>query len=75
MANSKEDVLNILDVINKYPKKIIGIGMGEKGKLTRILGVYFGSILTFSSYRGKSSAPGQVEIDTLKEIWKLMDLK
>ncbi|XRO76204.1 type I 3-dehydroquinate dehydratase [Methanocaldococcus sp. 10A] len=75
MANSKEDVLNILDVINKYPGKIIGIGMGEKGKLTRILGVYFGSILTFASYKGKSSAPGQIDIDTLKEIWKLMALK
>ena len=75
MANSKEDVLNILEVINKYPGKIIGIGMGEKGKLTRILGVYFGSILTLASYKGKSSAPWQVEIDTLKEIWRLMDLK
>ncbi|XRP96767.1 type I 3-dehydroquinate dehydratase [Methanocaldococcus sp. 16A] len=75
MANSKEDIINILDVINKYPGKIIGIGMGEKGKLTRILGVYFGSILTFASYKGKSSAPGQVDIDTLKEIWRLMDLK
>jgi len=75
MANSKEDVLNILEVINKYPGKIIGIGMGEKGKLTRILGVYFGSILTFASYKGKSSAPGQVDVDTLKEILRLMDLK
>ncbi|XRO75931.1 type I 3-dehydroquinate dehydratase [Methanocaldococcus sp. 28A] len=75
MANSKEDIINILDVINKYSGKIIGIGMGEKGKLTRILGVYFGSILTFASYKGKSSAPGQIDIYTLKEIWKLMDLK
>ncbi|ACV24838.1 type I 3-dehydroquinate dehydratase [Methanocaldococcus fervens] len=75
MANNKEDVLNILEVINKYSGKIIGIGMGENGKLTRILGVYFGSILTFASYKGKSSAPGQVDIETLKEIWKLMNLK
>ncbi len=75
MANNKDDVLNILEVINNYPGKIIGIGMGEEGKLTRILGVYFGSILTFASYKGKGSAPGQIDIDTLKEIWRLMGLK
>ncbi|MCQ6253988.1 type I 3-dehydroquinate dehydratase [Methanocaldococcus sp.] len=75
MANNKDDILNILEVINKYSGRVIGIGMGEKGKITRILGVYFGSILTFASYKGKSSAPGQIDIFTLKKIWELMDLK
>ncbi len=74
MINSKSDILNVLSTINKYSGKVIGIGMGEKGKITRILGPYFGSILTFASYKGKSSAPGQIDINTLKEIWRLMDL-
>ena len=72
MVNNKEDILNILEVINKYSGRVIGIGMGEKGKITRILGVYFGSILTFASYKGKSSAPGQIDIFTLKKILELI---
>ncbi|CAB3289459.1 3-dehydroquinate dehydratase [Methanocaldococcus lauensis] len=75
MVNNKEEILNILEVINRYSGRVIGIGMGEKGKITRILGVYFGSILTFASYKGKSSAPGQIDVFTLKKIWELMDLK
>ncbi|NPA62124.1 MAG: type I 3-dehydroquinate dehydratase [Methanococci archaeon] len=70
MVNDKKDVLKILHTIYKYSGNIIGIGMGEKGKLTRILGIYFGSVLTFASYGGKSSAPGQIDVFSLKEIWK-----
>ena len=74
MANSKEDVLNILRVTKQFEGKVIGIGMGEKGKLTRILGTYFGSILTFASMDGKSSAPGQIDVRRLKEIYKVLGL-
>ena len=73
MAKSKKDVLNILKVVNEFEGKIIGIGMGEEGKLTRILGVDFGSILTFSSMEGRSSAPGQVDVVKLKKIWELLE--
>ncbi|AEH07550.1 type I 3-dehydroquinate dehydratase [Methanothermococcus okinawensis] len=72
MAKSKKDVLNILKIVNEFEGKIIGIGMGEEGKLTRILGVDFGSILTFSSMEGRSSAPGQVDVVKLKKIWELL---
>ena len=72
MAKSKKDVLNILRIVNEFEGKIIGIGMGEEGKLTRILGVDFGSILTFSSMEGRSSAPGQVDVVKLKKIWELL---
>ncbi len=72
MSKSKKDVLNILKIVNEFEGKIIGIGMGEEGKLTRILGVEFGSILTFSSMEGRSSAPGQVDIVKLKKIWELL---
>jgi 3-dehydroquinate dehydratase-1 len=74
MAKSKEDVLRVLNVVNKYERKIIGIAMGEGGKLTRILGVHFGSILTFASMEGRASAPGQIDVKRLKEIWKLMGI-
>lgn len=72
MVNTKRDILNILRVIQEFEGKVIGIGMGEKGKLTRILGTYFGSILTFASMEGKSSAPGQIDVKKLKEIYNLI---
>lgn len=72
-AHSKEDTLKILDLMNKYSGKIIAIGMGESGKLTRILGLKFGSILTFASMKGKASAPGQVDVIKLKEILNLIE--
>ncbi|ABO34501.1 3-dehydroquinate dehydratase [Methanococcus maripaludis C5] len=72
-ANSKEDTLKILNLMNKYYGKIIAIGMGESGKLTRILGLDFGSILTFASMEGKASAPGQVDVKKLKEILELIE--
>ena len=70
MVMSREDILNILEICNKYEGKIIGIGMGEKGKITRILNVHFGSVLTFASLEGKSSAPGQIDMQDIKRIWK-----
>lgn len=72
-AHSKEDTLKILNLMNRYSGKIIAIGMGESGKLTRILGLDFGSILTFASMEGKASAPGQVDVKKLKEILKLIE--
>ncbi|ABR55724.1 type I 3-dehydroquinate dehydratase [Methanococcus aeolicus] len=72
MAQNKNDLLKIFAVISIYEGKIIGIGMGEVGKLTRIIGVELGSILTFASMEGRSSAPGQVDVVKLKKIWELL---
>ena len=66
MVNSGEDVLNILRTTSEFEGNVIGIGMGEKGKLTRILATYFGSVLTFASMGGKPSAPGQIDVMALK---------
>lgn len=72
-SHSKEDTLKILNLMNRYSGKIIAIGMGESGKLTRVLGLNFGSILTFASMGGKASALGQVDVKKLKEILKLIN--
>ena len=72
MVKSKKDILNILGVTQEFEGRVIGIGMGEMGKLTRILGTYFGSILTFASMEGKSSAPGQIDVKRLREIYSLI---
>lgn len=74
MVNEKEDTLKIFEIINKYKNKVIGIGMGEKGKITRVLNIYYGSILTFASYKGKASAPGQIDVEKLRKIWELLGI-
>ena len=73
MVNSKKDVLNILRATLEFEGRVIGIGMGEKGKLTRILATYFGSVLTFASMGGKHSAPGQMDVIALKRCTALFN--
>lgn len=46
------------------------IGMGEKGKITRIMAPILGSMLTFASTQYGSSAPGQIDIDEMKSMYK-----
>jgi len=63
MVNDKKDVLDILRLVSQFDGKLIGIGMGSKGKITRILNLYFGSPMTFVSVCGMSSAPGQLDLN------------
>ena len=56
---------------NKDPKqKMITLGMGELGKVTRILSPFLGGYLTFASVGGAGSAPGQVDFGELEGIYK-----
>ncbi len=78
---SKQEVLDILSICNKinelrnsdienYPEFII-FGMGDKGKLTRILSLNYGSFLAYCSINdGLSTAPGQIDIDTFNRIYE-----
>ncbi|MBP2142894.1 3-dehydroquinate dehydratase-1 [Methanococcus voltae] len=62
---------NILRACSWYKPKIIAIGMGELGKITRVHGPQFGSMITFCTVsKEKASAPGQLHIDDLVEIWE-----
>ena len=46
--------------------------MGNKGKLSRAFCTKFGSFLTFASLKkGEESAPGQIDINLLKEFDKV----
>lgn len=65
MVNSYNDNLTILNIIEEYKNNVIGIGMGDKGKITRILGNYIGNVLTFVSFNNKKSAPGQLDINEI----------
>lgn len=60
----------------RVSKKILGICMEQYGVPTRVLGPYYGNEWTFASLdKGKASAPGQLSIKQLRDIWKTMELK
>ena len=46
------------------------IGMGEKGKITRIMAPIMGGHLTFASTKFGETAPGQIDIEELKSLYK-----
>jgi len=77
-ANSYDDSRRMLNLIaDKHNEMdIIGICMGEKGTITRVLGPVYGGYLTFASLdKGKASAPGQLSVHELKTAWKILELE
>ncbi len=66
MPNEYKDTLTVLNVLSEV-SNTIGIAMGTLGKYTRIVAPIFGSPITFASI-GKESAPGQLDINTTKDI-------
>ena len=66
MPNNNKDTLTVLKVLSES-QNTIGIAMGDIGKYTRIIAPVFGSPITFASI-DKKSAPGQLDIETTKDI-------
>lgn len=55
--------------------QIIAIGMGEKGKITRVAAPFLGAPFTYASIvTGLETAPGQVDADTLGKIYRLLNV-
>ena len=70
MPQSQRDVMVLLSALTEASAAcgpLIGISMGELGKLTRVRGGAFGSVMTFAS-KGKASAPGQIDAETLASM-------
>jgi len=74
-VNSIEDNRRLFSLL--LEKKILGqyiiIGMGEKGKLTRILSPLLGGYLTFASLGGTVYAPGQVSLRKLNKFYQTLN--
>jgi len=69
-ANRISDNLRMLELIKNADRDCIGICMGEKGEVSRILAPMYGSLLTFASLdTGKESAPGQIPAETMRSIY------
>ena len=70
MPQSQRDVMVLLSAMTEASAggaPLIGISMGELGKVTRVRGGAFGSVMTFAS-KGKASAPGQIDAETLASM-------
>lgn len=70
-ASKFEDNLTPLKLckeISSAKKKIISFCMGELGILSRIICIFTGSFLTYA-YLEEKTAPGQIEINKMKELY------
>lgn len=78
-ATDITDNLRLFDLLERAKKDgrpLIAFCMGEKGEVSRILSPMYGGFLTFGSLeKGKESAPGQIYAATLKNIYRVNDLK
>lgn len=78
MINDKEDNQTLFKLMarKKEKEKTVIIGMGELGKITRVLGLIYGNFLTFASLE-EETAPGQISyskmIELLEELFKNKD--
>lgn len=50
-------------------EEIIVIGMGEKGRMTRVVAPLLGSYLTYASTEYSKSAEGQIDVGILKKLY------
>ena len=72
MPSTNDDVLSVLqftkELTERYPQlPRITMSMGQLGQMTRTCGNVFGNCLTFGTL-GQASAPGQVEVEILKQL-------
>lgn len=74
MARSYNDNITMLRLVSETPGKVVGFCMGELGLPSRILAPFFGAPFTYVSFNEEAMAPGQIDMFTVREIWKLMKL-
>ncbi len=68
-ANSYEDVARLLCIARQVEGEKILISMGDKGKISRLAGYVFGSIITYCSLH-KAFAPGQIPLEEMVRLRK-----
>ncbi len=71
MAQSRQDVLNVLQATADMDKPVCTIAMGELGKHSRIVAPCYGSRLTYGAIT-KAVAPGQIKIHELKSALEIL---
>lgn len=78
MPEQKNDVFTLMRATNDFVTDnrnipVITMSMDEIGKISRVSGKSFGSFVTFGCL-GKASAPGQINVDDLKNVLNIITL-
>lgn len=71
MPQTLPDVLHLLEVTLHFGGKVCTIAMGNIGRHSRVVAPIYGSVMTYG-YVDKPTAPGQLRVDELKSILKLL---
>jgi len=73
-AASFEDNIRVLRIISEFPESsVIAFAMGPVGTTSRVLCPLAGGEFTYASItRGQESAPGQITVSELREIYGMM---
>ena len=76
MPRETKDVLTLLSATEEMTREhaetpVITMSMGAKGVISRVTGLLFGSVVTFAAV-GKTSAPGQLEIEELRKVMRIL---
>lgn len=76
-AGAMVDCLRLLELIphaRQRDQAIIAFCMGRPGKISRIMAPLLGSVFSYASLEPEeASAPGQLTIHQMKEIYRIMD--
>jgi 3-dehydroquinate dehydratase / shikimate dehydrogenase len=74
-CDSSLDALRLLEFKRKADEKLITIGMGPEGEITRILGPVIGNAITYAALeQSQATAPGQIDARTLLETYNYRQL-
>lgn len=70
-ARTIRDNLEAFELLRARQKPMVAFCMGEAGLISRVLAKKFGSFLSFASMdSGTSTAPGQIAIDQMKNLYR-----
>jgi 3-dehydroquinate dehydratase-1 len=72
MSSNKSDSARLLSLYSTY-RRLVAIGMGEAGAITRISSLLLGAPFTFASVEGKETATGQIDYKELEKIVNLIE--
>jgi 3-dehydroquinate dehydratase-1 len=72
-VSAPDDIRNLLSLYELPGKKVI-LGMGPMGRITRVMAPYLGAEFTFASVgEGETTAPGQLTVKQLNDIFNVID--
>jgi len=71
MVKSWNDNRRLLELLSQaWPKPAIVVGMGDIGQITRVIGPAHGSFLTYAGMTVNASAPGQLTLRDLRDVYR-----